>query len=85
MCDCKTEMEAALLKKVREMKPDAEGLEGSLSGYAFMFKENTMVMRPVTTFDIEYMHTFKNGNKKKKKEKVNVALPYCPHCGEKVS
>ena len=84
MCNCRQEMEEKLLEKVKEQKPNAEQLKVELGGYGMMLNGNKMEYRPVMPINIEYLHTFKNGNQKTKKDTMIFALKHCPFCGEEV-
>ncbi len=85
MCECKSKIESELLEKIRKDKPDVEDLSVELKGYGFMFGDDKKLESlPITPIEVSYVHTFKNGKKKKRKEMISLAVSYCPHCGEKV-
>lgn len=84
MCNCKKEMETKLLETIKKQRPDAALLKVELGGYSVIISGNKMDYRPTTPINISYLHTFKNGSQKTKKETMPFALKHCPFCGEAV-
>ncbi len=83
MCNCKQEVEKKLIEKYKDEPGDNHEIH--LKGYGFMMgKDNVLQHRPIMPMEHTYIHTFKNGNKKKKTDKISMALSHCPFCGVKV-
>ncbi len=74
-----------MFEKFKKDEKYIEGLEVELGGYGFFFGDNNeLEHRPTQPVLVKYIHTFKNKNKKAKKEEISLAVSYCPHCGIKV-
>lgn len=86
MCDCKTLIEGKMLEMFVDGKPDGAEHEIKLEGYGFCLnrESNQIELKPFMPAVGCYTHTFKNGNKKKKKVEQNIFFNYCPFCGESI-
>ena len=83
MCNCKTEMEEALTKRLKELYPDSTNHRIELAGYGFSIKDGRMVLRGYMPAVGQHLLKTKGGILKVKKVKDNVIFSYCPFCGEK--
>ena len=83
-CNCKTEIEQKLLTRFKEMSPEAQAHEVSLTGYALIFggkleQKGCMNIEAVADFPL------RKGGMKRKTQLQNMVFTYCPFCGAKYS
>lgn len=83
-CNCKTEIEGKLLTRFREMSPEAQGHEVSLTGYALILgdqleQKGCMKLEAVADFPL------RKGGHKRKTQWQNMIFTFCPFCGKKYS
>ncbi len=83
MCDCKTEIEAQLVERLKAKHPAAAGHQAGLECYGFAIVGNTMTLRPYMPIKYGAGHTNKKtGREQWKTEKGTMAFSFCPFCGE---
>lgn len=83
MCNCKPEIEAALLERFKAKHPDATGHSATLDGYGFAIVGNTMTLRPYMPIKFGAGHANKKtGLERWKHEKGTMSFRFCPFCGE---
>lgn len=82
MCDCKSKIEKRLLDRFAEQYKGADH-QIELKGYGVVVEGGKMKSRGCMSAEASYMHTFKNGNTKRKKVAQSMFFNYCPFCGEK--
>lgn len=81
MCDCRSEIEERLLDRFAEQYSGTDHrLE--LKGYGLIIDGGEMKSKGCMPIEASYMHTFKNGNEKRKKVSQSMFFNYCPFCGE---
>lgn len=85
MCNCINEIESKLLRELSIKNEEWKGKEITSVNF-----ENAalMVTGPCrnelySTVEIGYDHINKRGDKKHKKQTINLSYRYCPFCGEK--
>lgn len=81
MCDCKKDIEDKLLERFVEQNPGTDH-RVELGGYGMVIEGNLMKEKGCMSIEGSYMHTFKNGNTKRKKVSQSMFFNYCPFCGE---
>lgn len=92
MCNCRSDIEARLLERVKGQLPgDVQDLTVSLEGYAFMFGAS-ITMKNVMPIRIQYRAPIKPKKGapalivtalKDKKQTMSMTGSYCMFCGEK--
>ena len=92
MCNCRSDIEARLLEKVKGQLPeDIKDLSVTLGGYAF-FLGGDVTMKNVLPINVEYKAPIKPKKGapapaitafKTKKQTMNMTGNYCMFCGEK--
>lgn len=83
-CNCKSELEAALLERFKTNAPEATDHGVELAGYSFVIVANTMHSVPYMEVRTSAMHPLKKGGTRLKKGTTNMFFTYCPFCGKKV-
>lgn len=81
-CNCKSEIEAKFLEKVKADLPESSNHNLEMKDYSFLLEGNTMALRGY--MPVEIQHTVKNkktGIDRVKKEKTSVLFTFCPFCG----
>jgi hypothetical protein len=81
-CNCKSEIEAKFLEKVKADLPESSNHNLEMKSYSFLLDGNTMTLRGY--MPVEIQHAVKNkktGVERVKKEKTSVLFTYCPFCG----
>lgn len=81
-CNCKSEIEAKFLEKVKTDLPESTNHGLEMTGYTLLIEDNTMKLRGF--MPVEIKHTVKNkktGLDRVKKDKTSVLFTYCPFCG----
>lgn len=81
MCDCRKDIETRLLERFAEQNQGTDH-RVELGGYAFVIDGNLMKEKGCMPIEGSYLHTFKNGNVKRKKVSQSMCFNYCPFCGE---
>ena len=80
-CNCQTELQAELLERFKQVKPEAQNHRAEIQGYAFIFgKTVTMKLATPVHFTGKYL-VKKTGLLKEKTFKENLIFTYCPFCG----
>lgn len=83
MCNCKTEIEAALLERFKVKHPDAKGHSVTLEGYGLAVVGNTMMLLPYMPIKLGAGHANKKtGLERWKNKKGTMSFRFCPFCGE---
>ena len=83
MCNCKTEIEAQLVERMKAKHPDATRHSATLEGYGFAIVGNTMTLRPYMPIKFGAGHANKKtGLERWKNEKGTMSFRFCPFCGE---
>lgn len=82
MCECKSNLEERLLKRVSERFPDATDIKLQLDGYSFLMGEGKVTMKPTMPIVGEYKQPTKKGGQRVRKIKEQMIASYCPFCGE---
>ena len=83
MCNCKTEIEAQLVDRLKMKHPEATGHSATLEGYGFAIVGNTMKMLPCMPVKYGASHANKKtGAERWKNEKGSMIFSFCPFCGE---
>lgn len=84
-CNCKTEIEAKLLERFKNLSPEAKSHEVELTGYALVIQDNAIVSKGC--MDISTKAEFlvkKSGSfKLKKASGGNMVFTFCPFCGKR--
>lgn len=84
MCNCRSEIEAKLLDRVKEQAPEASRAhKAELQGFVFGLTDKGITMRNGLTAAAEWEQRNKAGDFKLKKVKQSVRGTYCMFCGEK--
>lgn len=81
-CNCKKEIEEKLLNRFKEMSPEAEKHEVSLTGYALIFGDK-LEQKGCMTIAATADFPLKKGGVKSKKQTQNMVFTFCPFCGVK--
>ena len=83
MCDCKTKIEEKVKARIAEQHPEATEVLVSLTGYAFVFSDSPVRLKPSAPIEVSYSVPKKSGDGMKKvKDKMSMVASYCPYCGE---
>lgn len=86
VCNCKAEIEEALLARFKLKYPDAQGHKVSLEGYGFAIVGNSMTLRPFMPIKLGAGHANKRtGLERWKNEKGTMGFRFCPFCGTNLS
>lgn len=83
-CNCKSDLEAKLLERVKAAAPDATDHSAELAGYGLAVVDNAMLQIPFMEVRTSAMHPVKKGGTKLKKSTLNMFFSYCPFCGVRV-
>lgn len=84
-CNCRADIEAKLLERIKAAKPDGKEHSAHLQGYAYGVSGASMVERPYMPFETQVIvPTKKPGGAKLVKAKGNMHFSYCPFCGTKL-
>lgn len=83
-CNCKTEIEAKLLERVKASAPKASDHSASLAGYGLAIVGNKMLRLPRMEVRVSAMHPVKKGGARLKRSTMSMFFTYCPFCGVKV-
>lgn len=84
MCNCKTELEAKMLARAKEVLPESTDHNVEIDGYVFgLTNNNGVVQRQALTVVIKHTCKLKNGSIKQKVEKQKIMATFCMFCGER--
>lgn len=84
-CNCKKDIEAQLLERLKEETPTGVDQAVSLSGYGFVLGDNTITHRPYAVAHRSAMLPKKGSEGwRQKRSTVNMFFSYCPFCGEQI-
>ena len=83
-CNCKNDVEAALLDKLKAQTPDGANHSVTLDGYGLAITGNKMSYRPKMAVNQSVDIPRKSGGFKNTKPKLTMFFSYCPFCGEKI-
>lgn len=81
-CTCKSDIEAKLLERFRQERPDVNKHEAELKGYGLVIGE-TLESKGFMPLELTAEFPLKKGGFKRKTEKQSMFFNYCPFCGEK--
>lgn len=85
MCNCINEIESRLLRELstkNEEWKDRKITRADIENVALMI-DGPCRTELHSTVKIEYDYINKKGDKKHKKQSINLSYTYCPFCGEK--
>jgi|LULJ01.1.fsa_nt_gb hypothetical protein len=87
-CNCKTEIEAKVVERLKEEYPEGRDHTATMdNNYAFLFSMNDEMNSVLHVGYIAFKNTVttttKKGVERTAKPQLNIHFTYCPFCGER--